>query len=209
VTQIVSYVRVSTQKQGHSGLGLEAQRQRIADFATSGGMAVAAEHCDTESGSHDDRSGLTAALAQAKALACPVVVAKLDRLSRDVHFISGLMKHGVRLIVAEMPDADPFMLHPYAAFAEEERRRISKRTKEALAAAKARGKVLGGDRGGAAVRAARADADAERVSGTLRALQAEGKSLNAIAAALNDIGTPTPRGGVWTATAVKRALARL
>src|SRR5262245_37072285 len=146
--RIISYIRVSTQKQGRSGLGLEAQRATNAQFASREGFAITAEFTEVETGKGADalerRPQLAAALAEAKRHKCSIVVAKLDRLSRDVHFISGLMTQRVPFIVAELgPDVDPFMLHIYAALAEKERRNISIRTKQALAAAKARGVRLG------------------------------------------------------------------
>ena len=146
--RIISYIRVSTQKQGRSGLGLEAQRAANAQFASREGFAIAAEFTEVETGKGADaldrRPQLAAALADARRRKCPIVVAKLDRLSRDVAFISGLMARKVPFIVAELgADVDPFMLHIYAALAEKERRNISIRTKQALAAAKARGVRLG------------------------------------------------------------------
>ena len=146
---IVSYIRVSTGQQGRSGLGLEAQRQAITRFAEAEGFEVVAEFVEVESGKGSDaldrRPQLAAALTDArKRQRCPVAVAKLDRLSRDVHFISGLMAHKVPFLVAALEhDADPFMLHLYAVLAEQERRMISQRTREALQAAKARGARLG------------------------------------------------------------------
>ena len=145
---LVAYLRVSTQAQGKSGLGLDAQRERIARFAEVNGFDVAAEHVEVETGKGSnalaERPELRAALEQAKKLACPVAVAKLDRLSRDVHFISGLMAHRVNFLVAELgPDVPTFMLHIYAAVAQEEQRMISERTKAALKAAKARGVQAG------------------------------------------------------------------
>jgi DNA invertase Pin-like site-specific DNA recombinase len=144
----IGYCRVSTQRQGRSGLGLEAQQQAIEAFAASNGYEVAGYEVEVETGKGADaldrRPKLARALEQAKRLRGPVIVAKLDRLSRDVHFISGLMAHRVPFRVADLPpEADPLMLHVYAAFAEHERRMISKRTKEALARAKARGVKLG------------------------------------------------------------------
>jgi DNA invertase Pin-like site-specific DNA recombinase len=141
---VISYVRVSTTGQGKSGLGVEAQREAIAKFAEQEGFAVVAEHVEVETGKGADaldrRPKLAAALAEASKRKCSIVVAKLDRLSRDVHFISGLMSEKVAFVVAEFgPDVDPFVLHLYAALAEKERAMISKRTKEALAAAKAKG----------------------------------------------------------------------
>ncbi len=145
---LVAYLRVSTNEQGRSGLGIEAQRATIARFAEAEGCEIAAEFEEEKTGKGFDalerRPQLVAALAEAKrhGKACPIVVAKLDRLSRDVHFISGLMAHKVPFIVAEFgPDVDPFMFHIYAALAEKERALISRRTKDALAAARARGVV--------------------------------------------------------------------
>ena len=148
MSQIVAYYRVSTKKQGESGLGLEAQRQAVASFAEAECFNVAAEFTEVESGKGadalDKRPQLAAAMALAKKHKAPVVVAKLDRLSRDVAFISGLMVQKVPFIVTALgKDVDPFMLHIYAALAEQERRMISQRTKAGLAAAKARGKKLG------------------------------------------------------------------
>ncbi len=147
--QAVAYLRVSTGKQAKSGLGLEAQRQAVSRFAETEGIELAGEHVEVETGKKgadalDRRPKLAAALAQARKAKCPVLVAKLDRLSRDVHFISGLMVHRVPFVVAELGiDADPFMLHLYAALAEKERALISARTKAALAAKKAQGVRLG------------------------------------------------------------------
>src|SRR6202167_4431257 len=145
---IVAYIRVSTSQQGRSGLGIEAQREALSRFATDADFEIAAEFVEVESGKGSDaldrRPQLAAALANARALKCSVVVAKLDRLSRDVHFISGLMAHRVPFVVAELgPDVDPFVLHLYAALAEKERTLISQRTKAGLAAARARGVVMG------------------------------------------------------------------
>src|SRR3982074_2268340 len=144
----IAYLRVSTQRQGRSGLGIEAQRATIQQFAGAESLTIAAEFVEFESGKGADaldrRPQLAAALAAAKASKCSVVVAKLDRLSRDVAFVAGLMAQRVPFIVAELGrDADPFMLHLYAALAEKERRLISERTKAALAAKKAMGVTLG------------------------------------------------------------------
>jgi DNA invertase Pin-like site-specific DNA recombinase len=144
----VAYYRVSTARQGRSGLGIEAQRAAVARFAESEDLTLTAEFVEAETGKGADaldrRPQLAAALAAGKAGKCPVIVAKLDRLSRDVAFIAGLMAQQVPFIVAELgADADPFMLHIYAALAEKERRLISERTKAALAACKAQGARLG------------------------------------------------------------------
>jgi len=133
---IIAYVRVSTARQGRSGLGLEAQRTALARFTETEGFRITGEFLEVETGKGADalerRPQLAAALAEARKRRCPVLVAKLDRLSRDVHFISGLMAHKVPFIVAELgADADPFMLHLYAALAEKERSLISQRTREA------------------------------------------------------------------------------
>src|SRR5271166_833959 len=148
MSRAIAYYRVSTQQQGRSGLGIEAQKTAVARFAETEGIEIVAEHVEIETGKGADaldrRPELAAALARARKAKCPVVVAKLDRLSRDVAFISGLMAHRVPFVVAELGlDADPFMLHLYAALAEKERALISARTKAALAAKKASGVKLG------------------------------------------------------------------
>ncbi len=219
---LVAYYRVSTGKQGRSGLGLEAQRQAVARFAEAEGLEVVAEFTEVETGKGSDaldrRPHLTAALAEARRYGkgCPVAVAKLDRLSRDVHFVSGLMAHRVPFLVAELgADADPFMLHLYAALAEKERALISARTKAALAAAKARGTVLGNPRlaEARAVANARhkagADNFAARVKPAIDKARKPGASYREIAAALNKEGVATARGGRWEAQTVKNVLRRL
>ena len=148
----IAYYRVSTKRQGRSGLGLEAQREAVARFAAQEGLEVVAEYTEVETGKGSDaleqRPQLAAAIEKAKRLGAVVMVAKLDRLSRDVHFISGLMRSRVRFVVTELgADADPFMLHVYAALAEKERTLIAQRTRDALAAATARGVKLGNPMG--------------------------------------------------------------
>src|SRR5690349_22557068 len=148
MSSAVVYLRVSTGQQGKSGLGIEAQRATITTFAAAEGLTILSEHVEVETGKGTDaldrRPVLAAALAAARKAKVPVIVAKLDRLSRDVAFISGLMAHKVPFIVAELgADADPFMLHLYAALAEKERSLISQRTRAALAAKKAQGARLG------------------------------------------------------------------
>ncbi len=143
----IVYMRVSTQKQGKPGLGLEAQQTIIERSTDEEGLEIAQTFTEVQSGKDDDarRPQLKAALEAARKAKAPIIVAKLDRLSRDVHFISGMMKERVSFIVADLgADTDPFMLHIYAALAEKERRMISQRTKDALAEAKANGKQLGG-----------------------------------------------------------------
>jgi DNA invertase Pin-like site-specific DNA recombinase len=148
-TTAIAYIRVSTARQGKSGLGLEAQQAALARFAEAEGYSLIETFQEVETGKGADaldrRPQLAAALKAARKLKSPIIVAKLDRLSRDVHFISGLMSHKTPFIVAELgADADPFMLHLYAALAEKERAMISRRTKDALAARKAQGVKLGG-----------------------------------------------------------------
>jgi DNA invertase Pin-like site-specific DNA recombinase len=217
---IVSYVRVSTARQGRSGLGIEAQRSAIARFAETEGYEIVREFVEVETGKGADaldrRPELSAALAGARKLKCAVLVAKLDRLSRDVHFISGLMAHRVAFLVAELgPDVDPFILHLYAALSEKERAMISVRTKHALAAAKARGVVLGGPKlaqarvvAQAAIKT-NADKHASTVLPLIREAQKHGAiTLRDIADALNARGVSTARGGKWYAQSVKNMLER-
>ncbi|KLK92844.1 resolvase [Microvirga vignae] len=216
----VAYLRVSTSTQGRSGLGIEGQRAALTRFAEAEGYEIVAEFIEVETGKGSDaldrRPQLAAALAAAKKRRCAVAVAKLDRLSRDVAFISGLMAQRVPFIVAELgADADPFMLHIYAALAEKERALISRRTKDALAAAKARGRRLGSPqlekaRGlGLETIKAEADRNASNVVPVIRQIQQAGaKTLRDVADALNARGIPTPRGGRWYATSVKNVLDR-
>jgi DNA invertase Pin-like site-specific DNA recombinase len=208
----VAYTRVSTREQGHSGLGLEAQRVALAQFAETEGFCFAETFTEVETGKGADaldrRPQLNAALTAARKLKAPIIVAKLDRLSRDVHFISGLMTHRTPFIVAELgADADPFMLHLYAALAEKERRLISQRTKDALAVRKAQGVKLGGLNAKGVANREEAKARAE----ALRPIFAElaSKAANAIAAELNKRGVPTPTGSPWSAKTVIRVQRRL
>jgi DNA invertase Pin-like site-specific DNA recombinase len=217
----VAYYRVSTRQQQRSGLGIEAQRASVTRFAEAENLRIIAEYVEAETGKGADaldrRPQLTAALAAAKSAKCSVVVAKLDRLSRDVAFVAGLMAQRVPFIVAELGrDADPFMLHLYAALAEKERRLISERTKAALAVRKATGAKLGnpinireaGDRGRAAAIAA-ADDYARALMPVLRAVRAEGStSIGAVARALNDRKIPTSRGSRWHVSTAANLLAR-
>jgi DNA invertase Pin-like site-specific DNA recombinase len=210
-TPIVAYYRVSTERQGRSGLGLEAQRKAVNHFAAGEAMQVAHEFIEVETGKGadalDKRPQLAAALKAAKKLKTHIVVAKLDRLSRDVAFISGLMAKGVPFIVSELGrDTDPFMLHIYAALAEKERRLISERTRVALAAAKERGVVLGNLSLGPANKAAAAARDAD-LGPILEQLQA--RPYRDIAQALTDRAIAAPRGGAWNAMTVMRAMKRL
>ena len=217
----VAYLRVSSEQQGRSGLGLDAQHAAVKRFAGEHGFTLVAEFVEVETGKGADaldrRPQLAAALRRARAERCPVLVAKLDRLSRDVAFISGLMAQRVPFIVAELgPDVDPFMLHINGVLAEKERAIISARTRDALAAAKARGVRLGNrtnlaeaTRHSAEVRAAAADRHAANVLPVIDEIRRGGAaSLRQVAAALTARGVRTPRGGAWTAAAVKNVVDR-
>lgn len=206
--QAVGYIRVSTARQGRSGLGLEAQQAAIAKFAEAEGFALLQTFTETESGSEDDRPELNAAIERARKAKAPVVVAKLDRLSRDVAYIAGLMKSKVPFIVTELgADTDPFLLHIYAALAEKERALISRRTKDALAAAKARGVKLGGYRHDGSTSKTEALERAEALRPVLKELG--GLSHRAAAVVLNERGIRTAQGKLWTAMQVLRVRARL
>jgi DNA invertase Pin-like site-specific DNA recombinase len=207
----IAYTRVSTAQQGKSGLGLEAQQAALVRFAEAEGFDLVQTFQEVETGKGADalnrRPQLAAALKAAKKLKSPIIVAKLDRLSRDVHFISGLMAHKTPFIVAELgADADPFMLH-LAALAEKERAMISRRTKDALAAKKAQGVALGGLR----AYGARARDDAMERAEQLRPVLDElaGVSARKIAAVLNERKIATPTGGIWYAATVIRVQKRL
>ena len=219
--QAIAYYRVSTARQGRSGLGIEAQREAVTRFAAAEGFDLTAEFVEVETGKGNDaldrRPRLAAALATGRQRKCPVIVAKLDRLSRNVAFISGLMAQRVPFIVAELGrDADPFMLHLYAALAEKERRLISERTRAALAARKAQGARLGNRRNAAQAAAAghraltaEADAFAANVLPIVNSLRATGVTdLRGLARALNDRGVRTARGGRWHVSNVRNLLNR-
>jgi len=225
-TRYVGYLRVSTARQGQSGLGLEAQRQAVLDHVNGHGVLLA-EYVEVESGKrHENRPQLEAALAHAKATGATLIVAKLDRLARNVAFISALMESGADFVAADMPMANRLTVHVLAAVAEHEREAISTRTKAALQAAKARGVKLGN--GGRSVAAlyrvgvgnpgwqpgadgmrAKADQHAAKVLPIIDALRAEGiTGLKAIARELTARGVLTARGGQWNATRVRELLKR-
>jgi DNA invertase Pin-like site-specific DNA recombinase len=217
----VAYYRVSTKQQHRSGLGIEAQRAAVTRFAEAEGLAIIAEFVEAETGKGADaldrRPQLAAALAKAKAAKCCVVVSKLDRLSRDVAFVSGLMAQRVPFIVAELGrDADPFMLHLYAALAEKERRLIAGRTKAALAAKKAQGARLGNPSNlavagsiGRQALISGADAFAASLLPIVHALQSSGATtLDALTRGLNERGVRSARGGQWHVSSVANLLSR-
>jgi DNA invertase Pin-like site-specific DNA recombinase len=203
---IVSYTRVNTAQQGKSGLGIEAQRDAIARFIEAQGFTLAREFVEIETGKGADaldrRPRLDAALKQAKKLKCPVIVAKLDRLSRDVAFISDLMARRVPFVVAELgADVDPFMIHIYAALAEKKAQGAFLGNRTNLTAAQTKRT--------ASIRAA-ADAFASNVLPVIRQIKAGGvTSFRGIADELNARGVRTARGGEWHATTVRNTLLRL
>lgn len=209
--QIVSYIRVSSQQQGRSGLGLEAQRAANISFAAANGFTIIAEYIEIETGKGfdalDKRPQLAAALAHAKKAKCSVLVAKLDRLSRDVAFIAALMAQRVPFIVAALGlNVDPFMLHIYAAIAEKERNDIAARTSAALQAAKRRGQVLGNAQL-AKDNAAEAKAFAESLREIVEPIMCQ--SSRQIAAVLNARGITTSTGSQWKSANVIRLINRL
>jgi DNA invertase Pin-like site-specific DNA recombinase len=225
MTTAIGYVRVSTTSQGRSGLGLEAQRAAIAQFAKSEGLELSEVFEEVETGSGADaldrRPKLAAALQAARKAKAPVLVAKLDRLSRDVHFISGLMSHRVEFVVCDLGrQSDPFVLHLYAALAEKERGMIAARTKAGLKAAKRRGTKLGMDgkskAEGRAIAALGAEANRAAALERLKGLKlhivdalAEGRSLRVATDWLNERNIASPGGGSWHAPSLLKAAKRL
>jgi len=217
----VAYYRVSTAEQGHSGLGLEAQQASVRAFVSAHDRQLIGEFSDIASGKDDRRPGFQAALARCRQLDAILVAARLDRITRRAHTLSQLLEDGISIRAADMPGADDLMMRMYAAMAQKERELISARTKAALAAAKARGAVLGGDRGyrpqsgpdaaaAARVRREGAERAAHRLVLEVEALRGEGISTHAgLAQALMARGIRTPRGSaVWTHTTVARVVSR-
>lgn len=215
----IAHLRVSTRKQGQSGLGLEAQREAVRRFITTAD-AIVAEYVEVESGRNADRPQLKAALERCRLTGAILLIAKLDRLSRKVSFLSSLMDSGVSFLAADNPHATRFTLHILAAVAEHETAAISERTKAALAAAKARGKKLGGWRGrnlsaaeralGTAARVRKAKARAKQLEPVLDELRATGSTtLRRLADGLNERGIRAPRGGRWAASQVHAVLEAL
>ena len=217
--RFVSYLRVSTARQGASGLGVEAQRAAVAAHLNGGDWTLLREVVEVESGKRNDRPALAEALRLCRQQKATLVIAKLDRLARNVHFISGLMESGVEFVAVDMPSANRFVVHILAAVAEQEAEAISKRTKAALAAAKARGTKLGGRRvsaarfqeiGAAARRSRSAQAANARVKvlSVITEIKAHGTTtLRGIAAKLNARMVDAPRGGQWSAVQVQRVIA--
>lgn len=221
--RVVAYFRVSTEGQGKSGLGLEAQRQAVRSLCAGRGWEVAAEHTEIESGKRADRPELAKALRHAKLTGAVLVVAKLDRLSRSVAFLSALQESGACFVAADMPEATELTVHIMAAVAQAERKAIGARTREALAAAKARGVRLGNPNGAAALRKAGkgngasvaaikagADSFAADLREVLEDIRAGGcTSLAAIAGELNARHIRTARGGTWHPSSVRNLQTRL
>lgn len=218
--RFVSYLRVSTEKQGRSGLGIEAQRKSVTDFLNGGQWSLINEVVEHESGKRADRPKLAEALRLCRLHNATLVIARLDRLSRDAAFLLNLQNAGVRFIAADMPEANEMVVGIMGIMAQAERKRISTNTKLALAAAKARGVKLGGDRGviptaeaqtkgGAATKAKAVNraADLLPVIADIRAAGAT--TLKAVADALNAKGIPTAKGGTWSPVQVSRVEARV
>lgn len=211
MTDYIAYYRVSTDKQGKSGLGLDAQRQAVAGFVMGRGE-IAAEFTEIESGRKADRPQLIQALAQCRRRKATLVIARLDRLARNVAFISNLMESRVDFVAVDMPEANRLTIHILAAVAEHEREMISKRTKDALAAAKLRGTRLGNPNPLPASRRATATLKEqtrqyhETTRPFVLELQRQGQSLRTIARELNRRQIPTARGGIWYASTVRNVL---
>ena len=225
--KFVSYLRVSTDKQGRSGLGLEAQRQAVASYLNGGRWTLAKEFVETESGKRADRPKLKAALAHAKATGATLVFAKLDRLTRNVDLLRSLVASDVNLVFCDLPSVPTgamgrFLLTQMASVAELEAGLVSERTKAALAAAKARGVKLGNPNGARALRGkqtgnreavatikAAAHARAADLEAMLRECRQQGMGLREIAGAFNERGIVTPRGGRWHPTSIARLFDRV
>lgn len=218
----IAYFRVSTDRQGRSGLGLEAQRTAVLDYLNGGAWELVETFTEVESGRHDDRPELEKALAACRRHKAILVIAKLDRLARSVAFIANLMDSGVEFTAVDMPHANRFTLHIFAAVADHERHAISSRTKAALAAAKARGKALGWSipgrqdeqrqaaRQAATARRENADRHAAKVWPVLEAIRAAGATtLKEQADALNARGVRTARGGIWHPATVRNLRLRV
>jgi DNA invertase Pin-like site-specific DNA recombinase len=219
--KFVAYYRVSTVKQGRSGLGLEAQQEAVRSYLNGGHWQLVDEVVEVESGKRNDRPKLAEALRLCRLHGATLIIAKLDRLARNVAFISNLMESGVEFTAVDFPQANRLTVHILAAVAEHEAKAISTRTKDALAAAKARGTRLGGDRGNlpavakegakasVAARITKANNRTSDLLPIIEELKAAGAvSLRQIAAGLNDKGIRTARGGVWSAMQVQRVLER-
>lgn len=213
-TRYVAYFRVSTKKQGSDGLGIAAQKALVARFVEQSGGEVINAYTEVESGGKNDRPQLAAARKEAKKAGATLIIAKLDRLSRSVSFLSALMESDTPFVACDFPQADRLMLHMLAAFAEHERRVIGQRVKAALAQAKLRGVKLGTSINsingkGRVAQATAAQERAEQLGGIITPMRESGKTLRQIAATLTAQGIKTTRGGTWSAATVRASLARL
>ena len=219
--RFVAYYRVSTDRQGRSGLGLEAQQEAVRSYLDGGSWQLVEEVVEVESGKRNDRPKLAEALKLCRLHGATLIIAKLDRLARNVAFVSNLMESGVDFVAVDFPQANRLTVHILAAVAEHEAAMISQRTRAALAAAKARGRKLGGDRGNiaaisglgnqvsAVVRGQRANKRAGDLVPIVQSIQAGGASLRQVAVELTRRGITTARGGRWSAVQVKRVLERV
>jgi DNA invertase Pin-like site-specific DNA recombinase len=218
--RFIAYYRVSTARQGKSGLGLEAQRAAVREHLNGGSWKLVAEFTEVESGKRSDRPKLAEALKECRLRGAKLIIAKLDRLARNVAFISNLMESNVEFEAVDFPQANRLTIHIMAAIAEHEAKMISDRTRVALAAAKARGKQLGGFRGRAGTatdcaqarraRTDKANARAADLAPIIEDIRASGgKSLRSIAEELNGRGISAPRGGEWSAAQVRAVIARV
>jgi DNA invertase Pin-like site-specific DNA recombinase len=208
----IAYYRVSTNRQGQSGLGLEAQKTAVMQYLNGGNWEILEEFTEVESGKKNNRPKLQEALAACKRLQATLIIAKLDRLARNVHFISGLMEAGVEFVAVDNPTANKLMLHMLAAFAEHEREMISERTRKALAAAKARGVRLGSNGKRLAKKNQQAAHEfAESMRSTIAGIKGEGfTTLQSICSELNNRGVPTARGhGLWHISTLSKLLNRI
>lgn len=228
MSKLIAYYRVSTKQQGASGLGLDAQRAAVDAYAKAAGATIEANYTEVESGKRADRPKLAAAIAHARRGKAKLVIAKLDRLARNVAFLSSIMEAGVEFVACDNPTANRLTIHILAAVAEDEARRISDRTKVALAAAKARGQLLGSARpdhwegreaarlkglakGREVARSVKRQRAIDAVADLLPLMQERrtaGVSLAGIASELNEAGHRTQRGNFWTAQGVKLVLDR-
>lgn len=207
--QFIAYYRVSTTRQGVSGLGLEAQRSAAKTFASQSSSNIVREFTEVESGKKITRPKLHAAIEECRISGATLLIAKIDRLARNVHFISGLLETNINFVAADMPNADRFMLHIYAAMAEEEGRRISERTKAALASAKTRGIKLGEHcKEMKQQNSFRALQFAAEVGPRMAKLKREGYSVREIADYLNLECVPTYRSGKWHSNSIQRVWKR-
>lgn len=207
--QIISYLRVSSQAQGRSGLGLEAQRETIENYRRSVNGSLLAEYVDIQSGKKNERSGLSQAIEHARRTQSALVIAKLDRVSRRVSFIANLMESNISFVVAELPNADEFQLHIYAAIAQQERKLISERTKAALAQAKKRGVKLGSyGKTLAKLNKVKAQKFARQFKERITQMRKEGLTLREVAQVFNEEGISSSNGSKWHATSVMRVVAQ-